>query len=161
GLAHWNCSIVALGIVGLLAWQAWLALGLFDSDNPWQVLLNDQPVISGQHGQHQYLGALGAQALAGSGTICVYDPWFAAGFPKTPIFNGSRFAELFLFAGGGSYNPAAYKVGLLVICLMMPLFLLLACFGAGLSRPASLLATALGIFLTWGPSGRQIIEAGE
>ncbi len=50
------------GIVLLFAWQAWLTLGLF-SDPPFHNLFNDQPVISGSHGQHLYLGALGAKAI--------------------------------------------------------------------------------------------------
>ena len=114
-----------------------------------------------RHPQHLYLGYLVAQSLAGSGTICVYDTAFQAGYLKTPIFNGSRIAEIILFVGGGTYNPAAYKVGLLVLCLLVPVLLLFACFGCGLSGSASLLATATGIFLAWGPSGRLAIEAGE
>ena len=161
GTAHWNGSIVFLGLIGLLAWQAWLALGLFGPEAPWQTLLDDRPILSGSHPQHLYLGSLGAQALASSGTICVYDPAFQAGYPKTPIFNGSRLAEITLFLAGGTYNPAAYKVGLLVICLSVPLLLMLACFGTGLSGPATLAATALGILLSWGPTGRSAIEAGE
>jgi hypothetical protein len=159
--AHWNGSICLLSLVGLLAWQTWLSLGLFGPDDPWRTLLDDRPVISGAHPQHLYLGYLGAQSLAGSGTICVYDTAFQIGYLKTPIFNGSRIAEIVLFLGGGTYNPAAYKVGLLVICLLVPILLLFACFGCGLSSPASLLATAMGIFLAWGPSGRLAIEAGE
>src|SRR5262245_11750684 len=112
----WHASMAALGLLVLCAWQAWLALGLFGPDNPWRTLLDDRPVLSGLHPQHLYLASLGAQALAGDSTICVYDPAFAAGYPKTPIFNGSRLAEVMLLAGGANYNPAAYKVGLLVVC---------------------------------------------
>ena len=43
----------------------------------------------------------------------------------------------------------------------VPLLLLFACFGSGLSGPASLVATATGIFLAWGPSGRRALEAGQ
>ena len=159
--AHWNWSMGILGLLAVLGWQTWLALGLFGPHDPWATLLDDRPVLSGSHPQHQYLGSLGAQALASGGSICVYDPAFQAGFPKTPIFNGSRIAEIVLFLGGGTYNAAAYKVGLLVICLLVPLLLMLACFGAGLSGSASLLATAIGILLGWGPSGREAIEAGD
>ena len=158
---HWNGAMCLLGLVGLLAWQAWLALGLFGPEAPWLSLVDERPIISGSHPQHLDLGSLGSQALASSGTICVYDPAFQAGYPKTPIFKGSRIAEITLFLGGGTYNPAAYKVGLLAICLLVPILLMLACLGTGLSGPASLAATALGILLAWGPSGRSAIEAGE
>jgi hypothetical protein len=139
----------------------WLALGLFGPNDPWQTLLDDRPVISGAHPQNLYLGSVGAQSQATSGTFCAYDPAFAAGFPKTPIFNGSRFAEIMLLLGGGAYNPAAYKVGLWVMCSLVPLWLLVGCWGAGLSRGASLLALALGILVSWGPSGRLTLEAGD
>jgi hypothetical protein len=159
--AHWNWSIGVLGLLAMLGWQTWLALGLFGPDDPWHTLLDSRPVISGSHPQHLYLGTQGALALGSSGCICVYDPAFQLGYPKTPIFNGSRLAEVALFLAGDGYNPAAYKVGLLVICLLVPLLLTLACFGAGLTGPASLLATATGILLFWGTSGRGAIEAGE
>jgi hypothetical protein len=157
----WNWSLRLMGLLGLVAWQTWLTLGLFGPDTPWHALVDDRPVVSGSHPQHLYLGTLGAQSLSSRGTICVYDSAFQAGYPKTPIFNGSRIAEIALFLGGGSYNPAAYKVGLLVICLLVPLLLLVACFGTGLSGSAGLTATATGIFLAWGPSGRPAVEAGE
>ena len=108
--APWNGSIWFLGFVGLLAWQTWLSLGLFGPDAPWQTLVDDRPIISGAHPQHLYLGFPGranrwpAVAARFASTI----PSFQAGYPKTPIFNGSRIAEIILFLGGGTYNPAAY-----------------------------------------------------
>jgi len=159
--AHWNWSIWLLGMLTLVGWQTWLALGLFGPSSPWHTLVDDQPILSGSHPQNLRLGTLGAQSLKTSGTICVYDPAFQSGYPKTPIFNGSRLAEITLFLAGGTYNPAAYKVGLLVICLLVPMLLLLACAGTGMSGAASLLATAMGILLGWGPAGRLVIEAGE
>ena len=98
---------------------------------------------------------------AASGCICVYDPAFQLGYPKTPIFNGSRLAEVALFLGGDDYNPAAYKVGLLVFvswcrsCSCWPVL------GPAYPGPASLLATATGILFFWGTPGREAIEAGE
>lgn len=158
--AHWNWSIGLLGLVFLLAWQTWLALGLFGPEAPWQALLDDRPILSGAHPQHLYLASLGAQSLAWGGSCCVYDPAFAAGYPKTPIFNGSRLAEIVLLLGGATYNPAAYKVGLLLLCLLVPLLIACAAFTAGLSTSASLAATATGMVLAWGPPGRLAVEAG-
>jgi len=161
GTAPWHGSMKLLGLLGLFAWQTWLTLGLFGPEAPWHTLLDDRPIISGSHPPNLYLGTKGAEGLLNSGTTCVYDPAFQAGYPKTPIFNGSRIAEVVLLLGGGTYNPAAYKVGLLVLCLCAPLLLVLACYGAGLSSGASLLAMALGILLSCGPSGRLAMEAGE
>lgn len=148
------------GSLALLLWQAWLALGLF-GNAPWDALTDDRPVISGSHPQHFYLGSLGARGLAQRGTTCVYDPAFQAGYPKTPIFNGSRLAEVFLFLGGADGAAASYKIGLFVVCLLVPLLLLTACACVRLPPLAAFCATATGILLWWGPTGRTLLEAGE
>ena len=145
----------------LLAWQAWLTLSLFGPDHPWSNLLDDEPVVSGAHPQHQYLGFIGAHALKDSGRPCAYDPAFQAGYPKTPIFNGSRLAEVFLFLGGGTYRPAAYKFGIAAICMLVPVLLIAAARGIGLDRGAALLASSAGTLVWWGPHSRSALEAGE
>src|SRR5262249_14521100 len=105
-------------LAALFAWQGWMALSLFGRASPWEGLLSDQPIVSGRHPLHLYHGFLGAQALRDHGTLCCYDPAFQAGYPKTPVFDsGCRMAELFLTLAGGGYQPAAYKVGLVVCCL--------------------------------------------
>jgi hypothetical protein len=150
----------AAGLVVLLLWQAWLTLGLFGS-YPWPHLVDDEPVLSGAHPQHQYFGTIGAQALKGSGRQCAYDPAFQAGYPKTPIFNGSRFAEVVLYLGGGSYQPAAYKIGLAGMCLLAPILLIVAARGTGLDRGTAFLAGVIGVLIWWGPHSRGALEAGE
>src|SRR5262245_36082199 len=108
-----NHPLWYLLLAGLVVWQGWMTLSLFGDDHPWERLLDDQPIVSGRHPLHLYHGALGAQSLLNHGTLCSYDPSFQAGYPKTPVFDsGSRPAELFLLLGGGTYQPAAYKVGL-------------------------------------------------
>ncbi|MBI3407800.1 MAG: hypothetical protein HY040_05515 [Planctomycetes bacterium] len=164
--AGWRRLFVLTALAGLFAWQGWLTLGLFGpgepwTDEPWSRLLDDEPILSGAHPQHLYLGWLGAHSLWESGRLCVLDPAFQAVFPKTPIFNGSRPAEVFLYLAGGSYNPAAYKVGVALTCLLVPLLLWMACRGAGLNDAATIAATAVGILLWWGPAGRAALEAGE
>ncbi|MCI0643126.1 MAG: hypothetical protein L0Y72_13930 [Gemmataceae bacterium] len=149
-----------LGFFALLTWQAWLTLGLF-GEYPWQNLVDDKPIVSGRHPQHLYLGFLGAQSLDANGSCCVYDPAFHAAYPKTPIFNGCRLAELLLFLGGATYQPAVYKIGLAVACLLVPLLVVLAGRAAGLDRSASLLAGVVSILLWWGPIGRTTLEAGD
>ncbi len=149
-----------LGLSALLAWQAWLTLGLF-GDYPWDNLLDEQPIVSGRHPQHLYLAFLGAQALDANGCCCVYDPAFQIGYPKTPIFNGCRLAELLLFLGGATYQPVVYKIGLAIACLFVPLLVVLAGRAAGLNRRAALLAGVVSMLLWWGPIGRATLEAGD
>ncbi len=148
-------------LAGLWLWHGWLTLTLFGPDTPWTNLFDDRPIVSGRHAQHLYLGTVGAQALAATGSGCAYDPAFQAGYPKTPIFNASRLAELFLYLGEGGYQPAAYKGGLALVWLLVPLGFWKAARGLGLATPTSLTATAAGLVVTWGVPARQALEAGE
>jgi hypothetical protein len=151
-----------LALLSLLIWQGWMTLSLFGPDQPWLNLLDDRPILSGRHPLHLYHGLLGAQALRRQGTLCCFDPAFQAGYPKTPVFDsGSRPGELFLGVAGGDYQPTAYKIGLAVCCLLVPLFLWAAARGAGLGRGAALLATVGGLLVWWGTPCRQLLEAGE
>ncbi len=147
---------------GLVLWQSWLTLGLFSERQSWRDLLDDRPVLSGTHPKHLYLGALGAKAWSLRGTGCCYDTAFQGAYLKTPVFNGSRFAELFLFVGGDSLTQAAiYKLGLAAMCLLVPLLLLLAGRAVGLGPWATGWATAIGLLIWWGPAGRQTLEMGD
>jgi hypothetical protein len=151
-----------LGLLGLFAWQGWMVLNLFGLDAPWQRLLSEEPIISGRHPLHLYHGYLGAAAFRERGSLCCYDPAFQAGYPKTPVFDsGSRLAELFLSVGGAVYRPAAYKVGLALCCLSLPLFLVVAARGIGLKGGTTCLAAALGVLVCWGTPGRNALEAGD
>jgi hypothetical protein len=139
-----------------------LTLGLFGGERPWERLLDDQPILSGRHPLHLYHGYLGARALHEHGNLSCFDPTFHAGYPKTPVFDsGSRPAELLLALAGGQYCPAAYKVGLAVICVLVPLLLFAAARSVGLSRGAGCLACVLGLLVWWGQPCREALEAGE
>jgi len=139
-----------------------MTLGLFGDDAPWQRMLDEEPILSGRHPLHLYHGYLGAQALRQTGSFCCYDPAFQAGYPKTPVFDsGSRPAEFFLGITGGHYSPAAYKVGLVVCCLLVPCLLVIACRGVGLGPAATVLGTAAGLLIWWGGPGRKALEAGD
>ncbi len=151
-----------LVLLALLAWQGWMTLGLFGQDQPWQRLLDDEPILSGRHALHLYHGYLGARSLLERGTLSCYDPAFHAGYPKTPVFDGgSRPGELALALGGGSFSPAAYKVGLAVVCLLVPLLVYLAGRCAELSRGAAVLAVVLALAAWWSKPGRDALEAGD
>src|SRR5262245_40755939 len=158
----WDHRTWLLGLLALTAWQGWMTLTLFGRNEPFQRLLDDQPIVSGRHALHLYHGYLGSLALSARGTPCCYDPNFQAGYPKTPVFDsGSRPAEWFLLLAGVTYRPAAYKLGLAACCLLAPGLLFLAARGAGLKRAAACLATILGLLIWWGVPGRAALEAGD
>jgi hypothetical protein len=134
----------------------------FGPEQPWQRLLDDQPILSGRHPLHLYHGMLGAAAMWQRGTLSCFDPAFQAGYPKTPVFDsGSRPAELFLGLAGGGYQPAAYKAGLALVSCAVPLVLALAAGGIGLGRGGVCLAAGFGMLVWWGEPCRCLIEAGD
>jgi hypothetical protein len=149
-------------LLGLVAWQGWMTLTLFGPGLPWRRLLDDEPILSGRHPLHLYPGALGARSYLRHGTLSCYDPAFQAGYPKTPVFDsGSRPAELFLACAGGTFRPAAYKVGLALCCLLAPLALAVSAGGAGLGRRGSVLTVLLGLLVWWGRPCRRLLEQGD
>ncbi len=169
-----------LAFVGLFGWQAWLTLSLFappsssgddrgflsllvsTSRASWERLTNDEPIVAGAHPLHLYFGYLGAQTFRERGTLCCFDPAFQAGYPKTPVFDaGSRPAELFLFLAGSDYRPAAYKVGIAVYCLFVPICLWVGARGLGLGRGSSCLAMTLGLLVSWSSPSRATLDAGD
>ena len=151
-----------LGAVGLLLAQAGLTLALFGADRAWATLADDRPVTSGRHPLRLYHGSLGSAAFRDRGATTCYDPAFQAGYPKTPVFDGGcRPAELFLVMAGGGYHPAAYKVGLFVCVLLVPLAFVVAARGAGLPAGAAVLAGAAGMLLGWSGPVRHLIEEGD
>jgi hypothetical protein len=152
----------SLLVVGLFVWHAWLTLQLFGADDPWQHLTDDEPIISGRHPLHIYHGYLGARSFQATRHLCCYDPAFQAGYPMTPVFDsGSRPGELFLTIAGGMYDPAAYKIGLAVCCLLVPLFVIVACWGTGFSAATTCLATGTSLLVWWSTPGRRALEAGD
>jgi hypothetical protein len=147
---------------GLVAWQAWMTLGLFGVRQDPAALLDDRPLVSGRHALHLYHGFLGAATLLQCGSLSCYDPNFYAGYPKTPVFDsGSRPAELALAVSGGRLRPGAYKLALAIVCAGVPLLLWLGARGLGLSRGAAALAAALGVLVWWGRPCREDLEAGD
>jgi hypothetical protein len=157
---RWNW-LAGLGLVVLFAWQAWLTLSLFSGSDGWENLLDEQPVLSGQHPLHQYHGYLGAQSLLYRGSWCCYDHAFQAGYPKTPIFDsGSRFAELSMLLAGGAFDPAVYKIGMAVLLWCIPLLLVIGARGAGLNWRETWLAAFFAQLVAWGTPARELVECG-
>jgi hypothetical protein len=151
-----------LPLLALMGWQVWMTLSLFGGEQPWKRLLDDQPLLSGRHPLHLYHGYLGAGALRQHGSLSCFDPTFHAGYPKTPVFDsGSRPAELLLTLAGGRYSPAAYKIGVAGMCLLVPLLLFAAARNVGLHRAAACLACLFGLLVWWGQPCRELLEAGD
>jgi hypothetical protein len=149
-------------LLALAAWQSWLTLTLFGGEQPWKSLLDDRPILSGRHPLHLYHGYLGARALRDHGSLSCYDPTFHAGYPKTPLFDsGSRPAELALLLAGGGYCPAAYKIGMAVLCAAVPLIVFVAGRGVGLKRAPACLACGLTSLIWWGQPCREMLESGD
>jgi len=165
-IQHWKAFVKGscaayLVLAALMLYQSWMALGLFGSEAPWRRLLNEQPLLSGLHPQHFYLGTLGADALLSRGKTCCYDTNFQAGYPKTPIFNGSRIAELLLYVADEHHRAAAYKIGVMLLCLAVPILLFVSSRSAGLPPATSCLATAAGLLIWWGYPARTALESGK
>jgi hypothetical protein len=152
--------LVVAGLV--LVAQAGLALSLFGTSRAWSAVTDDRPILSGRHPLHLYHGTLGASSFRTSRTATCYDPAFQAGYPKTPVFDGgSRPAEVFALAGGREYNPAAYKFGVFLFVLFVPIAFIAAARGAGLPAGAAVLCGCLGMLIGWSPAVRHMLEAGQ
>jgi hypothetical protein len=159
GITPWVWCLV---LAGLMAGHGWKTLHLFGGADAWQRLLDDQPIVSGRHPLHLYHGYLGASSFHSRRSFSCYDPAFQACYPKTPVFDsGSRPAELALTLAGGSCDASAYKIGLAVCCLLVPLFIVLASWGAGLSAAQTTLATGAALLVWWSTPGRRALDAGE
>ena len=118
------------------AWSTWIIVAIVIAAHTWltfklfpsrQALMNDDPVISVDHAIHLYHGYLGAKFLKEHGTSWGYDPFFMAGYPKTPVYDSSSGpAELFQLIAGGRYSPRAYKIGILILVGLIPVVVGLA-----------------------------------
>ncbi len=148
------------GVAALILWHGWLTFALF-GDDPWERITNAQPIMSGAHPQHLYLASVGAKAIITHGRTTVYDWRYQIGYPKTPIFDGARLGELFLLLGGGTYQPALYKIGFVMVCMLVPIFLIVACRSLGYGHGTTLLATLLGELVWWGQHGRSSVLTGD
>jgi hypothetical protein len=139
GRVLWIAAVVAL-----FALHVWLSLRLFPS---FGAVCDNEPVISVDHAIHLYHGSLGARFLKEHGTSWGYDPFFMAGYPKTPVYDSSSGpSELFQLLAGGTYSPRAYKVGLLILVLLAPVAVMTGARAFGMDWPAT---CATGAWVLW------------
>ncbi len=150
----------ALVLIALVAVQAVATLGLFGSNRSWRNLTDDRPIMNGRHPLHLYHGLLGAQSWREGGFGSCYDPAFQAGYPKTPIFDsGSRPAELFLLLAND--RVAAYKIGLALCCVFVPLAFAAAARLLELGPATACLAALLGVLTWWIAPVQRILGQGD
>jgi hypothetical protein len=138
--------------------HAWLSVRLFPS---WNDLTSDKPVISVDHAIHIYHGYLGAKFLREHGSTWGYDPYFMAGYPKTPVYDSSSGpAELFQLLAGGVYSPRAYKIGVLCIVALVPVALALAALAYGLRVPTVFASVAWLVWYWWAGFADTLVRTG-
>src|SRR5262249_59901370 len=114
-------------------------------------------VRAGRHPLHQSHARLGARAGRETGSVCCYDPAFQAGYPKTPLFDGTcRPAELAYLLLGGTDHAGPYKLTVALGCLLAPLAFVAAARGLGQPPPAALLAGGLGLAAFWATPARPL-----
>ncbi len=158
GDSPWWLILLAL----VVAWQGWMTLGLFGSENRLAHLTSNEPVLSGRHPLHEYHGTLGARSLRYCGSTLCYDPAFHAGYPKTPVFDaGCRPAELLLFLIGSNRQHTIYKVSLGVFWFIAPLLFWCAARASGHRHFDAVVATILGMVIWWSRPARACLEAGD
>lgn len=153
---------LAAALLLVLAGQTAAALELFGGAAG---VADARPVLSGRHPLHFYHAGLGAGTFRDRGTTSCYDPAFQAGYPKTPVFDGGcRPAEAALvlaqIGGQTRHAAAAYKLGLVALCLLAPLAFAAAAWGAGLTADVAVIAAVGGCFVWWSGPVQALLHAG-
>ncbi len=149
-------ALAALALV--LAGQWMLALALVGGHSG---LADDRPVLSGRHPLHLYHAQLGAATFRARSNTSCYDPAFQAGCPKTPVFDGAcRPAELALLVCGNLEPAHAYKLALLLVCLLAPLVGAAAAWGTGAPPPGWVAAAGLSVVVWWSGPVEALLAAG-
>ncbi|MGL6073489.1 MAG: hypothetical protein ACRC8S_04925 [Fimbriiglobus sp.] len=142
----------------VLMGQAGMALHLFSGYAP---LTDDQPILSGRHPLHLYHGILGAETFLDRSTTSCYDPAYQAGYPKTPVFDGSsRPAELMILLFPDIPAATAYKIGVFALCLLAPIAFGAGAWGIGFDPAARLVASVAGALLWWSEPVQAMLSAG-
>lgn len=106
----WVRGLVGLGVLGLILGHVFLCLGPYGGLNIFEKGWPEHPPLLGKHPLHLYHSVLGAKGLLGRGSPTCIDPFFHAGYPKTPVFDSdSRFPERVLAICWRIFPPAQGK----------------------------------------------------
>lgn len=153
----WLLRTLALCLVVIhviLTWQ------LFGSH--YEPLLEETPLIEGQHARLLYYGEQVAQAVRLKGIAAsVYDPRIQAGLTISPWASIESRLALFAFLTVPDHPLATYKLLLLFTWLSLPISLWLMCRICNLSSGAITAALLLFLGCAWSPWGVQLIKQGE
>lgn len=153
----WLLRTLALSLVvihSLLTWQ------LFGSHiDP---ILEETPLIEGQHARLLYYGQQVAQAVSQEGvTASVYDPRLQAGLTISPWASIESRLALLAFMATPELPLGTYKLLLLVMWLSLPWSLWVMCRVNNLSSGAISAALMLFLGCAWSPWGIQLLKQGE
>ncbi len=185
----WVRGLVLLGILGLCLGNAFLYLAPFGG---WGFLtkgFSDQPILLGKHPLHLYHSVLGAKGLINRGSSTCIDPFFHAGYPKTPVFDSdSRIPERVLFmawrffpnqetpntnegANIGttpwisprefSFATRVYFAQYLGAGICVPLLFLGISWSFKRDGPTALCLLFLGLIIWWSPLAREVERQGH
>jgi len=153
----WFLRTLALSLVvlhSLFTWQ------LFGSN--WDLLLDEAPVVDGQHARLLYYGQQVAQSIHQEGiTATTYDHHFQAGLTISPWASiESRLAVLARMLSS-SHPLATYKILLFIMWLSLPWSLWIMCRVGNLGSGAISGALLLFLGCAWSPWGIQLLKQGE
>lgn len=154
---RWSAARIVLA-AALLSLHAWLVVRTFGGPGS---ILDERPILQVDHALHLYHGSLGSRFLRDHGVNWGYDPFFMAGYPKTPFHDPSAgVADLSMRLAGGGYSPRAYKLALAISMFTWPILA-----GAGLwmlgARPDEMLGgwVVSGVYY-WGGFAKILLDSG-
>lgn len=140
----------------LFAAHAFRTAALFPS---WGSLFDSEPIVSYDHPFHVYHAEMGRNFFREAGTTWGYDPYFFAGYPKSPVWDGSvnmlehvAIAVDIVARGlfGIDVPVALVEKWFLAVLLVASFFALRhAWTNLGLSPEEALLAEVFALFCLW------------
>lgn len=153
----WFLRTLALSLVVLHSTLTWQLFG-----SSWELLLEENPVVDGQHARLLYFGKHVAEAVLQEGvTATTYDYHFQAGLTISPWASiESRLAALAHLISS-DHPLAIYKVMLFVMWLSLPWSVWCMCRIGNLGSGAISGALVLFLGCAWSPWGIQLLRQGE
>lgn len=149
----WQIAFVAFWLLHL-----WQCSRCFPN---WAAIVDDRPVIVVDHALHLYHGCLGARFLRTHGRNWGYDPFFMAGYPKTPFHDpSSGLADVSQLLSRSDYSPCAYKIVLLFTMATTPVLLAAAARLLGFNSLATFFGVVLATGYYWLDFARPLLDSG-
>jgi hypothetical protein len=131
--------------IALVAFTLARAVLLFGSV---ELALSDRPVMNGDYALHAYQSVLGVTFLAERQANSGYDPFFMAGYPKTPYYDGSLAPfEITALVVPGVFR--AVKALVIATPLLVLGLMVIALRGFGLDPTAVRIGAGLTVALSW------------